>query len=92
MREWKDAYFAKILPVNLIYGIINTFVFQNHNTWYIYSKKKIIKCRPFLILTDTGSAAFMLIFISKINCSTTEEEEARKLVFEILLESDIKEG
>ena len=73
---------AKISLASFIYDIIDIFRFHNNFVCDIYAPNKKIKCLPYLILTDTNSAAFILVSVCKIGCSMTEEESG-KLIFKI---------
>ena len=49
--------FAKTSSVSFIYNVIDIFVFPSEKVNNFYSKHRILKCLPYLILTDTDSAA-----------------------------------
>ena len=50
----------------------------------IYARHDIIKCFIYLILTDTDSCSIQFLFLTDLKSHITENE-ARKLIFEIIL-------
>ena len=80
----KMLMFSKISLKTFVYDIIDIFCFPDSEVREIYNKYEIIKTFINLILTDTDSSSLQFTFISRITSSITEDE-ARNLIFEILL-------
>ena len=76
--------FSKISLKAFVYDIIDIFSFPDFEVQYIFAQKDIIKCYIYLILTDTDSCSLQFLFLSNLNCRISEDE-ARDLVFEILI-------
>ena len=76
--------FSKVSLKSFVYDIIDIFCFPDEDVKEIYDKNKIIKCFVYLILTDTDSCSLQFTFIAELR-SKIWEDEARKLIFEILL-------
>ena len=81
----KMLMFSKISLKIFVYDIIDIFCFPDSEVREIYNKYEIIKTFIYLILTDTDSSSLQFTFISRITSSITEDE-ARNLIFEILLQ------
>ena len=82
--------FAKASFASFIYDVIDVFYFLDDDTQDIYSQNKTIKCFSYLILTDTDSASLLFVFVYQLDCEITETS-ARELIFEIVLDSKIRE-
>ena len=80
----KMLIFSKVSLKRFVYDIINIFCFPDEDVKEIFDRHSIIKCFVYLILTDTDSCSLQFTFITKL-CSRISEDEARKLIFEILL-------
>ena len=80
----KMLMFSKISLKSFVYDITEIFCFPDSEVREIYKKYEIIKTFIYLILTDTDSSSLQFTFISRITSSITEDE-ARNLIFEILL-------
>ena len=76
--------FSKVSLKSFVYDVIDIFCFPNEDVKEIYDKNKIIKYFVYLILTDTDSWLLQITFIAELR-SKISEDEARKLIFEILL-------
>ena len=59
-------------------------MFSDEEVKEIYDRHKIIKTFVYLILNDTGSCSLQFTFITELK-SNISEDDARKLIFEILL-------
>ena len=76
--------FSKVSLKSFVYDIIDIFCFPDEDVNEIYDKHKIIKCFVYLILTDIDSCSLQFTFITELG-SKISEDEARKLIFKILL-------
>ena len=81
----KMLMFSKVSLRSFVYDIIDTFSFPDDELIEIYNRHDIIKVFIYLILTDTDSCSLQLILINKLT-STISENEARDLIFKILLQ------
>ena len=61
--------FAKLSFVSFIYDVIDCFL--DNDTHDIYAQNKIIKCLPYLLLTDTDSESLLFVFVCQLNCTNT---------------------
>ena len=75
---------------DFVYDIIDVFMFPDEETKNIYEKYNIEKCYVYQCLTDTDSTSINFIFICNLNCDVTEEN-ARKIIFEVMISSKILE-
>ena len=82
--------FAKTLLKSFVYDLIDVFCFETEEVRKIYNLHDIIKCHIYLNLTDTNSCSMFFNFISKKECNI-KESDSKKLIFEILKYSKIKE-
>ena len=82
--------FAKTLLKSFVYDLIDVFCFETEEVRKIYNLHDIIKCHIYLNLTDTNSCSVFFNFISKKECNI-KESDSKKLIFEILKYSKIKE-
>ena len=80
--------FSKLSIKSFVYDIIDVFMFPNEKTKQIYEKYHIEKCIVEQNLTDTDSTSIFFIFICILN-SQIPENEARKIMFEVMLNSKI---
>ena len=80
--------FAKVSIKSFVYDLIDVFMFPNQVTKDIYQKYKIEKCYVYQNLTDTGSISIFFIFILNLG-STIDENESRKIIFEVMKSSKI---
>ena len=80
----KMLMFSKLSLRRFVYDVIDIFCFPDEEVREIYEKHKIIKTFVYLILTDTDSCSLQFTFITELE-SNISEDEARKLIFEILL-------
>ena len=86
----KMLMFAKVSIKSFVYDIIDVFMFPNEKTKSIYEKYNIEKCYVFQCLTDTDSTSINFISICNLNCEVNEED-ARKIIFEVMISSKILE-
>ena len=84
----KMLMFSKLSIKSFVYDIIDVFMFPNEKTKQIYEKYHIEKCIVEQNLTDTDSTSIFFIFICILN-SQIPENEARKIIFEVMLNSKI---
>ena len=82
--------FAKTLLKSFVYDLIDVFCFETEEVRKIYNLHDIIKCHIYLNLTDTNSCSIFFNFISKKEYNI-KESDSKKLIFEILKYSKIKE-
>ena len=80
----KMLTFSKVSLKSFVYDIIDIFCFPDEDVKEIFDNHKIRKCFVYLILTDTDSCSLQFTFITKLS-SSISEDEARKMIFEILL-------
>ena len=80
----KVLMFSNLSLKSFVYDIIDIFCFPDEEVKEIYERNKIIKTFVYLILTDTDSCSLQFTFITDLK-SSISEDEARKLIFEILL-------
>ena len=80
----KMLMFSKLSLKSFVYDIIDIYCFPDEEVKEIYERKKKIKTFVYLILTDTDSCSLQFTFITDLKLSISEDE-ARKLIFEILL-------
>ena len=80
----KMLMFSKMSLKSFVYDITDIFCFPDEEVKEIYKRYKIIKTFVYLILTDTDSCSLQFTFITELK-SSISEDEARKLIFEILL-------
>ena len=86
----KMLMFAKVSIKSFVCDIIDVFMFPNEKTKSIYEKYNIEKCYVYQCLTDTDSTSINFIFICNLGC-VVNEENARKIIFEIMITSKILE-
>ena len=84
----KMLMFAKVSIKSFVCDIIDVFMFPNETTKTIYDKYNIEKCFVYQCLTDTDSTSINFIFICNLGC-IVDEENARKIIFEVLITSKI---
>ena len=80
--------FAKVSIKSFVCDIIDVFMFPNETTKTIYDKYNIEKYFVYQCLTDTDSTSINFIFICNLGC-IVDEENARKIIFEVLITSKI---
>ena len=80
----KMLMLSKLSLKSFVYDIIYIFCLPHEEVKEIYERYKIIKTFVYLILTDTDSCSLQFTFITDLE-SSISEDEARKLIFEILL-------
>ena len=80
--------FSKLSIKSFVYDIVDVFMFPNETTKRIYQKYSVEKCIVEQNLTDTDSTSIFFIFICNLN-SEILENEARKIIFEVMLNSKI---
>ena len=86
----KMLMFAKVSIKSFVCDIIDVFMFPNEKTKSIYEKYNIEKCNVYQCLTDTDSTSINFIFICDLGC-VVNEENARKIIFEVMITSKILE-
>ena len=84
----KMLMFAKVSIKSFVCDLIDVFMFPNETTKSIHKKYDIEKCYLYQCLTDTDSTSINFIFICNQN-SIVPEQEARKIIFEVLITSKI---
>ena len=84
----KMLMFSKLSIKSFVYDIIDVFMFPNQSTKRIYEKYNIEKCIVEQNLRDTDSTSIFFVFICNLN-SEILENEARKIIFEVMLNSKI---
>ena len=84
----KMLMFNKVAIKNFVYDIIDVFMFPNEKIKKIYQKYKINKCLVEQNLTDTDSTSIFFVFICDLACDV-REDEARDIIFEVMLKSKI---
>ena len=80
----KMLMFSKVSIRSFVYDLIDIFSFHDDKITEIYARNYIIKCFIYLILTDTDSCSIQFLFLTDLKSHITENE-ARKLIFEIIL-------
>ena len=80
----KMLMFSKISIKSFVYDLIDIFCYPDEEVREIYAKHNILKCFIYLILTDTDSYSIQFLFLARLS-SQISEDNARKLIFEILL-------
>ena len=84
LMKGKMLMFSKLSLKSFVYDIIDIFCFPDEDVKKIYERYKIIKTFVYLILTDTDSCSLQFTFITELE-SSISEDEARKLIFDILI-------
>ena len=80
--------FSKISVKSFVYDLIDVFMFPNEEIQKIYNKHKINKYYFDQNLTDTHSSSMFFVFICDLQCNL-KENEAKDLIFEIMLKSKL---
>ena len=80
----KMLMFSKTSIRSFVYDLIDCFSFPDEEVSEFYAKHEILKCFIYLILTDTDSCSIQFLFLSDLKSKITEDQ-ARKLIFEIIL-------
>ena len=80
--------FSKLSIKAFVYDMIDVFMFSNQTTQQIYQKYGVEKCFLEQNLADTDSTSIFFIFICNLS-SDLPENEARKIIFEVMLNSKI---
>ena len=84
----KMLMFAKLSIKSFVYDLIDVFCFPNDTIREIYDKYQIEKCYLYQNLTDTDSTSLLFVFICELE-SVLPESEARKVIFECIINSEI---
>ena len=84
----KMLMFAKLSIKSFVYDLIDVFCFPNDTIREIYNKYQIEKCYLYQNLTDTDSTSLLFVFICELE-SVLPESEARKVIFECMINSEI---
>ena len=84
----KMLMFSKLSIKSSVYDLIDVFMFPNEETKQIYKKYKINRCYLYQNLTDTDSTSVFFIFICDLS-SSIREDEARDIIFEVMIQSKI---
>ena len=84
----KMLMFAKVSIKSFVYDMIDVFMFPDEVVKKIYEKYDIEECYVFQCLTDTDSTSLNIIFICGDN-SILPEDQARKIIFEVMTNSKI---
>ena len=85
----KILMFTKLSIKSFVYDMIDVFMFPDKNIEKIYNAYGIEKCFVEQNLTDTDNNSIFFIFICKISSCTIAENEARRIIFEVMLNSKI---
>ena len=86
----KMLMFAKLSIKSFVYDMIDVFCFPNDEIKEIYNRYQIEKCLLYQNLTDTDSTSLFFLFICSFD-SELPESEARKVIFECIINSKILE-
>ena len=86
----KMLMFAKVSIKSFVYDMIDVFMFPDEVVKKIYEKYDIEECYVFQCLTDTDSTSLNIIFICGDNC-VVSEDQTRKIIFEVMVNSKILE-
>ena len=86
----KMLMFAKLSIKSFVYDMIDVFCFPNDEIREIYTRFQIDKCLLYQNLTDTDSTSLFFLFICSFD-SELPESEARKVIFECMINSKILE-
>lgn len=86
----KMLMLAKSSIQSFNYDVIDVFMFPNVETLKIYQRNGILHCLLYQNLTDTDSTSLLFLFICKTDCQI-RENEARNVIFEVMVNSKIKE-
>ena len=84
----KMLMFAKLSIKSFVYDMIDVFCFPTKKLKEIYTRYLIRKCFLYQNLTDTDSTSLFFLFICDLE-SELPESEARKVVFECMINSKI---
>ena len=84
----KMLMFAKLSIRSFVYDMIDVFCFPTNKLKEIYTQYLIRKCFLYQNLTDTDSTSLFFLFICDLE-SELPESEARKVVFECMINSKI---
>ena len=84
----KMLMFAKLSIKSFVYDMIDVFCFPNEQIKEIYNRYQIQKCFLYQNLTDTDSSSLFFLFICNLE-SELPESEARKVIFECMINSKI---
>ena len=84
----KMLMLTKVSIKSFVYDLVDVFMFPNQVTKDIYAKYKIQKCYVYQNLTDTDSTSIFSIFMLELG-STIDENESRKIIFEVMKNSKI---
>ena len=80
--------FAKLSIKSFVYDMIDVFCFPNDEIREIYNRYQIAKCLLYQNLTNTDSTSLFFVFICSFD-SELPESEARKVIFECMINSKI---
>ena len=80
----KMLMFSKASIRSFVYDLIDIFSFPDDEINEIYARNDIIRCFIYLILTDKDSCSIQFLVLTDFKSHITENE-ARKLIFEIIL-------
>ena len=86
----KMLMFAKLSIKSFVYDMIDVFCFPNDEIKEICNRYQIEKCLLYQNLTDTDSTSLFFLFICSFD-SELPESEARKVIFECMINSKILE-
>ena len=84
----KMLMFSKLSIKSFVYDLIDVIMFPNEETKQIYKKYKINRCYLYQNLTETDSTPVFFIFICDLS-SSIREDEARDIIFEVMIQSKI---
>ena len=83
--------FSKLSINSFVYDLIDVFMFPNEDTKQIQKKYKINRCYLYQNVTNTDSTSVFFIFICDLN-SSIREDEARDIIFDVMIQSKIFDG
>ena len=84
----KMLMFSKVSIKSFVYDLIDVFMFPNLEIQKIYRKYKVNRCYLDQNLTDTDSTSMFFAFICDL-ASHIREDQARNIIFEVLIASKI---
>ena len=84
----KMLMFSKVSIKSFVYDLIDVFMFPNQEIQEIYQQYQVNKCYLYQNLTDTNSTSMLFVFICYLN-SSVSKDQARNLIFDIMLKSKV---
>ena len=84
----KMLMFSKVSIKSFVDDFIDVFMFPNSEIQEIYKKYKVNRCYLDQNLTDTDSTSMLFVFICNLD-SNIREDQARDIIFEVMIASRI---